>query len=39
VRCSYIEDVAQVFGVLPEDKYKKASYRNIAKVIVAEAGK
>ena len=32
----HIEDFAQVFGVYPEDKYKKASARNIAKVIGAE---
>jgi serine/threonine-protein kinase HipA len=35
----HIEDFAQVFRVFPEDKYKKASYRNIAEVIAAEAGK
>jgi serine/threonine-protein kinase HipA len=34
----HIEDFAQVFGVFPEDKYKKASYRNIAEVIAAESG-
>jgi serine/threonine-protein kinase HipA len=34
----HIEDFAQVFGVYPEDKYKKASYRNIVEVIAAEAG-
>ena len=33
-----IEDFAQVFRVYPDDKYKKASYRNIAEVIAAEAG-
>ena len=32
----HIEDFAQVFGVYPEDKYQKASYRNIATVIGAE---
>jgi serine/threonine-protein kinase HipA len=32
----HIEDFAQVFGVYPEDKYKKASARNIAQVIAAE---
>ena len=32
----HIEDFAQVFGVYPEDKYKKANYRNIAGVIGAE---
>jgi serine/threonine-protein kinase HipA len=35
---AHIEDFAQVFGVFPEDKYKKASYRNIAEVIAAESG-
>jgi serine/threonine-protein kinase HipA len=34
----HIEDFAQVFGIYPEDKYKKASYRNIAAVIAAEGG-
>jgi serine/threonine-protein kinase HipA len=34
----HIEDFAQIFRVWPEDKYKKASYRNIAEVIAAEAG-
>ena len=32
----HIEDFAQVFGVYPEDKYEKASARNIAAVIAAE---
>lgn len=32
----HIEDFAQVFGVYSEDKYKKASMRNIASVIAAE---
>lgn len=32
----HIEDFAQVFGVYPEDKYKKASMRNIAQVIGIE---
>lgn len=32
----HIEDFAQVFGVYPEAKYEKASYRNIAAVIGAE---
>ncbi len=32
----HIEDFAQVFGVFPEDKYKKASYRNIAQVLGIE---
>ncbi|MEQ8966466.1 MAG: HipA domain-containing protein [Azospirillaceae bacterium] len=34
----HIEDFAQVFGVYPEEKYKRASYRNIAAVLAAEAG-
>lgn len=34
----HIEDFAQVFGVYPADKYKKANYRNIAGVIAAESG-
>ena len=33
----HIEDFAQVYGVYPEDKYKKASYRNIASVIATES--
>jgi serine/threonine-protein kinase HipA len=33
----HIEDFAQVFGVYPADKYKKASARNIASVIAAES--
>lgn len=32
----HIEDFAQIFGVYPEDKYKKASMRNIASVIASE---
>ncbi len=32
----HIEDFAQIFRVYPEDKYKKASHRSIAKVIAAE---
>jgi serine/threonine-protein kinase HipA len=32
----HIEDFAQVFGVYPHDKYKKASSANIAAVIAAE---
>jgi serine/threonine-protein kinase HipA len=35
---AHIEDFAQIFGVFPEDKYKNASYRNIAEVIAAESG-
>lgn len=34
----HVEDFAQVFGVYPNDKYKRASYRNIAEVIWAETG-
>ncbi len=34
----HMEDFAQVFGVYPDDKYRKASYRNIAEVIGIEAG-
>jgi serine/threonine-protein kinase HipA len=34
----HIEDFAQIFSVYPEDKYKKASSRNLAEVIAAEAG-
>lgn len=32
----HIEDFAQVFGVYPQDKYKKASMRNIAQIIGIE---
>jgi serine/threonine-protein kinase HipA len=32
----HIEDFAQVFGVHPDDKYKKASYRSIAHVLGVE---
>lgn len=32
----HIEDFAQVYGVFPEDKYKKASSANIASVVAAE---
>ena len=32
----HIEDFAQIFGVYPENKYNKASARNIANVIGAE---
>jgi serine/threonine-protein kinase HipA len=35
---AHIEDFAQIFNVYPEDKYKKASYRNIVEVIAAESG-
>lgn len=34
----HIEDFAQVFGVYPHSKYKKASLRNIAEVLAAESG-
>ena len=34
----HIEDFAQVFGVYPERKYDRASYRNIAEVIWTEMG-
>lgn len=34
----HIEDFAQVFGVYPEAKYERASYRNIAEVLWAETG-
>jgi serine/threonine-protein kinase HipA len=34
----HTEDFAQVFAVYPEDKYQRASYRNIAQVIWREAG-
>lgn len=33
----HMEDFAQIFGVYPEDKYKKASAANIAKVIAIES--
>ena len=32
----HTEDFAQVYGVYPDDKYKKASCRNIAAVLAAE---
>ncbi|TWT11473.1 type II toxin-antitoxin system HipA family toxin [Reyranella sp. CPCC 100927] len=34
----HMEDFAQIFGVYPDDKYRKASYRNLASVIWAEIG-
>ena len=34
----HMEDFAQVFGVFPENKYKLASYSNLARVLWAEAG-
>ncbi|MAT94837.1 MAG: kinase [Halioglobus sp.] len=33
----HIEDFAQVFGIYPQDKYKKASMFNIASVIAVES--
>jgi len=33
----HIEDFAQIFGIYPQDKYKKASMVNIAGVIAAES--
>lgn len=34
----HIEDFAQIFGVYPEAKYERASYRNIVSVIANESG-
>lgn len=34
----HIEDFAQVFGVYPDAKFKKASHGSIARVIAAESG-
>jgi len=34
----HMEDFAQVFGVYPDDKYKRASTESIAKVLYAESG-
>lgn len=34
----HTEDFAQIFGIYPDDKYKKASHRNIAQVIAVEGG-
>lgn len=34
----HMEDFAQVFGLFPEDKYRKQSYANIASVLWAETG-
>lgn len=34
----HIEDFAQVFGVFPDEKYSKASYRNIANVLATAVG-
>ncbi len=36
-QATHIEDFAQVFGAYPDEKYEKASYRNLARVIGAEA--
>ncbi len=37
-RAVHIEDFAQVFGVYPDEKYGRASIRNLAVVIGAECG-
>jgi len=34
----HMEDFSQVFGLYPEDKYRRRSYANIAAVLWAEAG-
>lgn len=34
----HIEDFAQVFGVYPDEKYERGSYRHIAKVLWLETG-
>ncbi len=34
----HIEDFAQIFGVYPRDKYERATYRSIAKVLWIETG-
>lgn len=34
----HIEDFAQIFGVYPHEKYDRASYRSLARVIAAESG-
>lgn len=34
----HTEDFAQVFGVYPEQKYEKANYESIARVLAAETG-
>lgn len=34
----HVEDFAQVFGLLPDDKYGERSYANIASVLWAETG-
>ena len=35
----HMEDFAQIFGVYPDDKYRKGNYRSIAKVIGAETSR
>ena len=35
----HTEDFAQVFGLYPERKYERASYRNVAEVLLAETGR
>lgn len=34
----HIEDFAQIFGLYPEEKYRRGNYRNIATVIWEESG-
>lgn len=34
----HIEDFAQIFGVYPEEKYRRGRYRSIARVLWLEAG-
>jgi serine/threonine-protein kinase HipA len=34
----HMEDFAQVFGLYPEEKYSRATYRNIAEVVWRETG-
>ncbi len=34
----HMEDFAQVFGIYPDDKYHKGSYKNIAEVLWKETG-
>jgi serine/threonine-protein kinase HipA len=34
----HMEDFAQIFGLFPEDKYRRRSYANIASVLWAETG-
>lgn len=34
----HMEDFAQVYGIYPQDKYEKAGYAHIARVLWAEAG-